>query len=122
MHIHNAINALTRYIDKNILPQMNGLQQVGYLTLIETLKADENILSEFFEKNIFARMLFATDSDGNINTDRLSAALRKAVSQKGTIEIEVPMYGKFTFKNDDINEIIRFISEEKQNETDTQSY
>ena len=32
-------------------------------------------------------------------------------NNKGKIEVEVPMYGKFTFKNEDVNEIIKHLSE-----------
>lgn len=111
MHISKAIDGLSRYIDKYIYPEMNGLQQVGYLTLVETLKTSPEMLTGYLQNNFLLRMLLSMENNGEINIDRLKSALTKAVNNKGKIEIEVPMYGKFTFKSEDINEIIKHITE-----------
>lgn len=111
MHINKAIDGLSRYIDKYIYPQMNGLQQVGYLTLVETLKADSETLTGYLQNNFLLRMLLSVEGNGEINVERLKAALTKAVNNKGKIEVDVPMYGKFTFKNEDVNEIIKYLTE-----------
>lgn len=121
MKMEKAINALIRYIDKSVVPQMNSLQQVGYMTLAETLKADVGSLTSFFGSNIFLRMLFSVDADGEINVDRLMTSLRRVISKNGEIEFEVPMYGKFIIKNEDLNEISRFLMEEKNNEVNSQA-
>ena len=111
MHINKAIDGLSRYIDKYIYPDMNGLQQVGYLTLVETLKGSTDVITAFLRKNLLLRMFLSVDENGEINIDRLKTALIKAVNNKGFIEIEIPMYGKFVFKSDDVNEIIKHITE-----------
>ena len=121
MKMEKAINALIRYIDKSVVPQMNSLQQVGYMTLAEMLKADVHSLTSFFGSNIFLRMLFSVDSDGEINVDRLMTSLRRVINKYGEIEFEVPMYGKFIIKNEDLNEISRFLMEEKNNEVNSQA-
>ena len=121
MKMEKAINALIRYIDKSVVPQMNSLQQVGYMTLAETLKADVGLLTSFFKSNIFFRMLFSVENDGEINVDRLMTSLRRVISKNGAIEFEIPMYGKFIIKNEDLNEISRFLMDEKNNEVNSQA-
>ena len=119
MKIEKALNVLIRYIDKNIVPHMNSLQQVGYSTIAETLRSGSASLSEYLSKNFFLRMLLAIDEGGNINADRLISSLRRVISKNGFIEFDVPMYGKFIIKNEDINEIARFMMEENNDEGNT---
>lgn len=122
MHINKAINGLIKYIDKHVYPDMNGLQQVGYMLLAENLKASPDTITDLLGKNIFLRMLLSVDENGEINIDRMRVALTRAIATKGHIDIEVPMYGKFTIRSEDVNEIMKFIAEEKPNEANTQSY
>ena len=122
MKIEMAISGLIKYIDKHIYPDMNGLQQVGYMTIAETLKDSTGVINELLRKNIFLRMVLSANSDGEINIDRLRAALISVIRTKGSIEIDVPMYGKFTLTNEDVNEILNFITEENRNENALQSY
>lgn len=117
MKLERALNALIRYIDKSVVPQMNSLQQVGYMTIAESLKADVHTLTNYFGNNIFLRMLFSVDGDGEINVDRLMTSLRRVISKSGEIEFDVPMYGKFIISNEDLDEISRFLMEERNNET-----
>ena len=119
MHISKVIDGLSRYIDKHIFADMNGLQQVGYLTLLESLKAGPETLSDFLSKNIFIRMLISSDKDGDINVERIITGLRKVVAKNGKVVFDIPMYGSFTLTNEDITEILRNMSEEVNHEINT---
>lgn len=119
MHITKVLDGLTKYIDKHIYNELNGLQQVGYLTLAETLKGSPEILTKFLENNFFFRMLLSADKEGDINVERLTTGLRKVVAKNGKVAFDIPMYGSFTLTNEDITEILSNMSGEIHHEINT---
>ena len=119
MHISKVIDGLSRYIDKHIFADMNGLQQVGYLTLVETLKSNTEVITDFLNKNIFIRMLISSDKNGDINVEKVITGLRKVIAKNGKVTFDIPMYGSFTLTNEDVTEILRNMSEEANREINT---
>ena len=111
MKVEKAIDGLIKYIDKNILPGMNDLQEVGYLTFAEVVRSDTKAIEQLLSNNIFARMLFSTDSNGDVNLERLVSGLKKVISKKGSLTFTIPMYGNFKITNDDISEILKNMTE-----------
>jgi hypothetical protein len=119
MKIEKVIDGIVKYIDRNILPEMNSLQEAGYLILVESVKADTNLLKQYFANNVFARMLLSVDKDGEVNVERLVSGLKKVIAKKGDLKFSIPMYGNFTLTSEDITEILRNMTEEHHNEVNT---
>lgn len=109
MELERILAGLMAYIDSNILPGMNDVQEFGYLALCEMLKDDITPVKKLLEQNIFARGLLSADKDGNINLDRAAGAAKKAIQKKGRMSFKIPGYGSFSLTEPDVDEILRSI-------------
>lgn len=121
MKIEKVIDGLIKYIDKHVLPQMTALQEVGYLTISEAIRNDVGAIEQLIANNIFAKMLFSADRNGEINLERLVSGLRKVIAKKGSVTFNIPMYGNFTLNDSDITEILKNMTEEHIHEINTQA-
>ena len=111
MKIEKVIDGLIQYIDKHVLPQMTALQEVGYLTISEAIRNDVGTIEQLISNNIFAKMLFSADRNGEVSLERLVSGLRKVIAKKGSVTFNIPMYGNFKITNDDISEILKNMTE-----------
>lgn len=112
MELEKILRGIMSYIDTNILPGMNDVQQFGYLSMCEVLKEDISPVKTLLEKNIFARVLLSADKEGNVNIDRVATAARKAIEKKGKISFKIPGFGSFTLNVTDVDDILRTVMEE----------
>ena len=111
MKTEKVIEGVIRYIDRNIAPQMNGLQEVGYLTACELVKDNPEVINTYIKKNILLRTYIATDGEGNIDVDRLYNALEKVIAKKGMLSFEIPLYGNFRLEPSDLRALFATIKE-----------
>lgn len=115
-----VIDGLIKYIDKHVLPQMTPLQEVGYLTISEAVKNDVGAIEQLILNNVFTKMLFSADRNGEVSLERLVSGLRKVIAKKGSLTFNIPMYGNFTLNDSDITEILKNMTEEQNHEVNTQ--
>lgn len=115
-----VIDGLIKYIDKHVLPQMTPLQEVGYLTISEAIRNDVGAIEQLISNNVFAKMLFSADRNGEVSLERLVSGLRKVIAKKGSLTFNIPMYGNFTLNDSDITEILKNMTEEQNHEVNTQ--
>jgi alpha-L-fucosidase len=115
-----VIEGLIKYIDKHVLPQMTPLQEVGYLTISEAIRNDVGAIEQLILNNVFTKMLFSADRNGEVSLERLVSGLRKVIAKKGSLTFNIPMYGNFTLNDSDITEILKNMTEEQNHEVNTQ--
>lgn len=115
-----VIEGLIKYIDKYVLPQMTPLQEVGYLTISEAIRNDVGAIEQLISNNVFTKMLFSADRNGEVSLERLVSGLRKVIAKKGSLTFNIPMYGNFTLNDSDITEILKNMTEEQNHEVNTQ--
>jgi alpha-L-fucosidase len=115
-----VIDGLIKYIDKHVLPQMTPLQEVGYLTISEAIRNDVGAIEQLILNNVFTKMLFSADRNGEVSLERLVSGLRKVIAKKGSLTFNIPMYGNFTLNDSDITEILKNMTEEQNHEVNTQ--
>ena len=70
-----------------------------------------NSLDYFIVENVRTARRFLKKCDKAINIDELRNELRELISQKGKIEISVPMFGKYGFKAEDVDRLYAYIAE-----------
>lgn len=120
MKTEKVIDGLIKYIDKHVLPQMTPLQEVGYLTISEAIRNDVGAIEQLILNNVFTKMLFSADRNGEVSLERLVSGLRKVIAKKGSLTFNIPMYGNFTLNDSDITEILKNMTEEQNHEVNTQ--
>ena len=111
MNTQRIIEGLIRYIDRTVAPRMNGLQEVGYLTLCELVRENPGVIDAYIKNNFLLKTYLCADGEGNINLDRLYSALEKVMQKKGTLSFDIPLYGAFKIEPSDLRAIYDTIKE-----------
>lgn len=109
MDFNTVLNGVVRFVDKEVLVSMNPWQEViarvGMARIINNSDAVKTMLT----KNAFARTFAIADDKGDIDIDGLIKDIKNAVSDKGTLEIDVPMFGTFKFVEKDVDKLYSYI-------------
>lgn len=109
--VEQVIEGLSRYIDKNIYKGMNDVQElVARIVVGRAIQRSESI-KDALVGNGFIRTFGIIDGDGMVDVDGIVHDLAKQISNKGSIELSIPMFGKLKFMPEDIDEIHRCIME-----------
>lgn len=109
MDFNTVLNGVVRFVDKEIIVSMNPWQEViarvGMARIINNSDAVKSMLT----KNAFARTFAISDEQGNIDVEGLVCDLKKVMSDKGGLEIDVPMFGTFKFVEKDVDKLYSYI-------------
>lgn len=108
MEINKVLDGLERYIDNEIYTGMNENQQTIYLLAVGALK--ENAM-DVLGSNAILRSMLSISRDGDVDLDRLHKLLQVAVRKRDKLTLNIPMFGKLTFNEADITNIIHTIRE-----------
>ena len=105
MEASKVLNAVFEYLEENMVPGMNDLQEIAFYTIKETVSEEAEKLLESVTKNPLTRAVVSIDKDGNVDTERLFNRLHRVIERKGVVEMEVPLYGNLKFTPEDIDKI-----------------
>lgn len=105
MEIGKVLNAAFEYLEENMVPGMNDLQEIAFFAIKESVMEEAQDLMEAITKNPLYRAIAAIDKNGDVNTDRLCNRVRNAIERKGSVEFDVPLYGRVKFTPEDIDKI-----------------
>lgn len=108
MELSRVLAGLEKYIDNEIYNGMNENQQTIYLLAVGALK--ENAM-DVLGSNAILRSMLSISRDGDVDLDRLHKLLQVAVRKKGKMTLNIPMFGKMTFNEADISNMIQTIKE-----------
>lgn len=108
MEINKVLDGLERYIDNEIYAGMNENQQTIYILAVGALK--ENAM-DVLGSNAILRSMLSISRDGDVDLDRLHKLLQVAVRKRDKLTLNIPMFGKLTFNEADITNIIHTIRE-----------
>lgn len=108
MELSRVLTGLEKYIDNEIYSGMNENQQTIYLLAAGALK--ENAM-DVLGSNAILRSMLSISRDGDVDLDRLHKLLQVAVRKREKLTLNIPMFGKLTFNEADITDMIRTIKE-----------
>lgn len=108
VNIERVMNGIARYMDREIYANMNDWQEVVARLAVSRLLGNRN-LENTLMNNSYIRTFAIVDSDGNVDVDGLYRDLRALVQQKGKIEISLPIFGKYTFHENDVDNLYNCI-------------
>lgn len=109
MEFNKVLNGIVKYIDKEIMHNLNSWQEV--LARISMSRAINNSqgIKDFITKNGYIRTFAICDDQGNIDVDGLINDIKTVARNKGCIEIDIPLFGNFKFNENDINTLHQYI-------------
>lgn len=103
-------HGLSRFIDNDMLPLLNGWQKWGFGTIAGlSLAKLANIFNELKSKP-FVAALGIVDQNNMIDIDLLYKEVHK-IAQQSPVTIDVPMIGSLTLNVQDIEKLYRYIKE-----------
>ena len=108
MNIERVMNGVARYMDREIYSNMNDWQEVVARLAVSRLLGNRN-LENTLMNNAYIRTFAIVDSDGNVDVDGLYRDLKTLVQQKGKVEISLPIFGKYTFHETDVDNLYNCI-------------
>ncbi len=107
MDFERVLNGVARYLDREIYVGMNDWQEVMARIAVSRMLNNKSL--ENLRKNSYMRTFAIIDENGNVDVDGLYRDLKTYISNKGKIEVEIPIFGKFIFKESDVDNLYNCI-------------
>ena len=89
---------------------MNDWQELFARVAVGRFLDNEKALKEIIVNNGFIKTFGVMDSDGMFEIDALMQDIKKEIGKKGKMEFHIPMFGKLTFKPEDVDVLYRTIT------------
>lgn len=106
-----VIDSVFKYLEANMVPGMNDLQEIAFYSIKEAVLDEADTLLETVNKNPLLRAVLAIDKDGNVDPEKLASRIKKGIERKGSVTFDIPMYGPVRFVAEDIDNILGTIME-----------
>ena len=111
MQFESVINGIMKYMDREIFSAMNDWQEVLARIAVGRIAGDPQKLKQTLMDNTFVRTFAIIDSNGLVDVQSLMDDLRRQIVAKGKVDVSVPMFGKFSFTESDVDKLHRTIME-----------
>lgn len=109
MDFNAVLNGVVKFVDREIIGNMNAWQELIARVAIARVVNNSEAIKKMLSDNAFARTFAISDEKGDIDVDGLVCDLKRAISQKGFVEIDVPLFGKFKFVEKDVDTLYSYI-------------
>ena len=97
----SVLDGINRYIDREIYSNLSDVQELVARVVIGRVNQNAELIKQSLMGNGFVKTLCIIDSDGMVDVDRLLQDIKREMERKGSIQVDVPMIGKITFKPED---------------------
>lgn len=116
MDAKKIICVIFKYLEKNMVPGMSDLQEIAFYAIREAMDDEAENLIETIKNKPLLRAIVAVDKNGDIDIEKLSSRAKKAIEAKGSLTIDIPLYGPVRFVPDDIDNILIELKESDYDE------
>lgn len=104
-----VIDGINRYIDREIYGNLNDLQEILARMAVGRFNKNSEAIKSALMTNGFCKTLCLIDSNGMVDIDSILQDLQEQISRKGCVQIEIPLIGKITFRESDVDILRRDI-------------
>lgn len=105
-----VLDGINKYIDREIYGNLNDLQEFVARVVVGRVNTNSDGIKHNLMSSGFARTLCIIDSDGMVDIDQLLQDVRREIERQGSVQITIPMIGKFTFHPDDVDVLHNYIT------------
>ena len=105
---NQVVNGVTRYIDSEIIPKVNGLPKIAVgIMMAAAVKRGDSIIEQMKAMPVI-KMLGIVDDENEIDIDIIYEETKKHLSRE-PMRMELPMVGILTFTESDIDKLYSHI-------------
>lgn len=104
------MNGILKYIDQEVIPELPTTGKWGIGTMVLLASDQYSHLLEELMTNSIIKSIGIIDSDGNIDIERLSNALKKSADKYGKMTLSIPVVGNLTFTANDVEKLKHYIN------------
>jgi hypothetical protein len=104
-----VIDGINRYIDKEIYCNLNDWQEMLARIVVGRFVKNTDSLKNYLMSNGFCKTLCLVDSDGMVDIESILYDIREEIGRKGCIQVEIPLIGTLTFRENNVDVLLREI-------------
>lgn len=109
MEFNKVVHGIARYINKEIFPNMNNWQEALARIAVSRFLNNVDAVKETILNNGFIKTFAFFDENEQLDVDGLINDLKSAIREKGFIEFELPLFGKFKFTESDVDVLHSYV-------------
>ena len=106
-----VINGIVKYVNKALIPTMNEWQKIAIRVALARVLRSCRELGQTLAQNAFIQTFGIMDKDGHVDLDGLFEDIKAQLTDKPTIDLNIPLYGQIKLNENDILEIYNLIKE-----------
>lgn len=99
----SIVDGINRYLDKEIYGNLNDVQEFIARLAVGRINQNAANIKTALMNNGFVKTLCLIDSEGMVELDSLMQEIKKEIDRKGSIQFEIPLIGKLTFRSTDVD-------------------
>lgn len=107
IRIHQVQNGLGKYVECELVPHLSGIKKIGLSAYAALASKNLGEVVMKYKDHPAVAVLHIINDEGEVNVDALRDALFPLFAEKQTIEI--PLIGDFTFDQNDIEKLCRYM-------------
>ena len=109
IEFEQVLNGIIKYIDREIYAGMNDWQKLIARMAVSRAIGNKDALKDKLMNNTFVKTFAIMDENGMVEAEHLLDDLKSQLSEMGKVEIEIPLFGKFTFTEGDVDKLREMI-------------
>ena len=104
------MNGILTYIDKEVIPVLPTAGKWGIGTVVLLVTDKYSRLFDEITSNPIIKSIGIVDTDGNVDVERLSEALKISADKYGKMTLSIPIIGNLTFTSSDVEKVKHYIN------------
>lgn len=110
MEFEKVIKGLMTYIEREMVPGMNGWQTIAAGVAMNRIARRSEHLKQWMHETPILKVMGIINDEG-VDINGLAEDLKIQIERKGKLTLEIPMMGKYTFYAADIDKLRNTIME-----------
>lgn len=111
MEFDRVFNGLIKYINKEMFPGFNDVQDVVARIALRRLVERKQAIKSTLTGSGILKTFAIIDDSGNVDVDSLMEDIKREIRERQKLSIKIPMFGTFTFVESDVDVLKRYIME-----------
>lgn len=109
MNFDTVLQGILRFLDAEIYKGMSDWQEMAARIAVSRMVANKDGMRAALLGNPFLQTYGIISADGMIDVDGLARDIKQQIAAKGKLEISLPLFGRFTFYESDVDRLVDHI-------------